>query len=290
MLLYKSKDLLNWEFDRVLISSNDLGYMLECPSTARIKDKRVLITSPQGLNVRGEDFWNVYSSIYAVGSLDLKKLDYMDVKEIDHGLDFYAPHILSNGDILISWMSIWERSLPLQELNNEWINTFTLPRKLSLKRGKLIQTPVDSITKKFKEDYSYEGYVKDDINLKGKFKHLHLEFNKGGDVSIKVFKKGNKYAELRYDDGKLIIDRNNSLNIIKSVKEEKSSDNYRVLTLPNKKVTLDIYLDRILMEVYINNGEEVMSMVCVHPQAYNQISISSKKGKKIKLISKKFRK
>jgi beta-fructofuranosidase len=56
MLLYKSNDLLKWEFDRILISSNELGYMLECPSSAKIGDKRVLITSPQGLKDRGEDF------------------------------------------------------------------------------------------------------------------------------------------------------------------------------------------------------------------------------------------
>lgn len=289
MLVYKSRDLLHWEFDRVLISSNDLGYMLECPSTALIDNRRVMITSPQGLNVRGEDFWNVYSSIYAVGSNDLRKLDYMDVKEIDHGLDFYAPHIISNGDILISWMSIWERSLPLQELNNPWMNAFTLPRKLSLDGDKLIQRPIKSITDRFVKELEFEGLVKDLPRLNGQFKHLHLEFDSTGDLSIKFFKKDDKYSELKYEDNKLYIDRRNSLYLIKSYKEEKSSENYRVLTLPEGKVTLDIYLDRFLVEVYINNGEEVMSMTTVHPSNYNEINITSTKEKNIKLISEDFK-
>ena len=291
LLLYKSSDLLNWKYERTLISSNDLGYMLECPSSAKIGDKRVLIMSPQGLKDKDEHFWNVYSSIYMVGSLDLKKLDHSKYKEIDHGLDFYAPHIISNGNILISWMNIWERTIPLQEMGSKWINAFTLPRRVSLKNNKLIQKPLESIDSYFANEKTFEGMVKKEKyfnEFKGRFKHHHIEFNYGGELSVKLLKKEDKYLEIKYENNTLIFDRRNSLYLIKSYKEEKSSCNYRMIKLPKKKVMLDIYLDGSFIEVYINNGEEVMSMTCFNPIDYEDISLSSKNGKKVRIISKDF--
>ncbi len=291
LLLYKSKDLFNWKYERTLISTNELGYMLECPSSSLIDNARLLIMSPQGLKVRGEEFWNVYSSIYMICPKDLKNVNYHKIHEIDRGLDFYAPHIISNGNILISWMYIWERSIPLQELNSEWINAFTLPRELSLKRGKLIQKPLSSLNNYFTNEIKYEGKIKEEKEIKGicgQFNHLHLEFNNGGELTIKVFKKNNNYAEIRYENNYLIIDRNKTLYPIKSYKEEKSSCNYRMVKIPQKPVTLDIYLDRILIEVFINNGEEVMSMSVCHPENFDGITLSSKNGKKVSISSRSF--
>lgn len=292
MLMYKSHDLLHWEFHKTLISSNELGYMLECPSTARINNKRVLITSPQGLKERGDDFWNVYSSIYAIGSRDLSKIDCMDVKEVDHGLDFYAPHIISNGDIMISWMNIWERTIPLQEMKSKWTNAFTMPRKLSLKGNKLIQKPLDHFNDRFINEVTYEGIIKKEQELEsfnGRYKHIHLEFRNEGELTIKLLKKDDKYLEIKYDKDTLYLDRRNTLFPIKSFKEESSSQNYRKLKLPNKKVTLDIYIDGCFIETYINEGEEVMSITCFHPLEFDGFTLSSKNGKKVKVIGKDFR-
>ena len=216
----------------------------------------------------------------------------MDVKEVDHGLDFYAPHIISNGDIMISWMNIWERTLPLQEMKSKWINAMTMPRKLSLKGNKLIQKPLDHFNDRFVDEVKYEGVVRKEVELnqfKGRYKHLHLEFKNEGDLSIKLLKKEDKYLELRYEKDTLYLDRRNSLYLIKSFKEEKSSENYRKLRLPNKRVTLDIYIDGPFVEIYINNGEEVMSINCFHPLDFDGFTLSSKNGKKVKVIGKDFK-
>ena len=292
LLLFKSKDLLNWKYERTLISSNDLGYMLECPSSFKTNNKRVLIMSPQGLKSKENDFWNVYSSIYIIGSKNLIDLDYTKYKEIDHGLDFYAPHIISNGNIMISWMNIWERENRLMEMNSKWVNAFTMPRRLSLKNNKLIQKPFESFNNYFINEKTFEGKIKKEINikeLKGRYKHHHIEFNYGGELSVKLLKKEDKYLEIKYENNNLIFDRRNSLYLIKSYKEEKSCCNYRVINLPKKRIILDIYIDGPYVELYINDGEEVMSMTCFHPLDYEDISLSSKNGKKVKIISKEFK-
>jgi beta-fructofuranosidase len=223
-----------------------------------------------------------------VGSLDFKELNYLDVKEIDHGLDFYAPHIISNGNILISWMSIWERSLPLQELGNKWMNAFTMPRVLSLNNNKLIQKPLAHFSEYFVEEANYEMNINEEVNLlKGQFKHLHLEFDNDSELSVKLFKKDDKYCEVKYIDNKVYIDRRNSLTPIVSKFNEKSMDNYRYVSVNSNKIVLDIYLDRFLVEVYINEGEEVMSFTCVHPLDYDDISFKGN-NKLVKIISKNF--
>ena len=87
----------------------------------------------------------------------------------------------------------------------------------------------------------------------------------------------------------MYLDRRNTLFPIKSFKEELSSQNYRKLKLPNKKVTLDIYIDGCFIETYINEGEEVMSITCFHPLEFDSFTLSSKNGKKVKVIGKDFR-
>lgn len=289
LLLYKSNDLINWNFDMTLISSNELGYMIECPSMARINNKRLLIMSPQGLKDKGNDFWNVYSSIYTICSLDFNDLNIKNIYEIDHGLDFYASHCISNGNILISWFNIWERTIPSLDEDQNWTNAFTLPRKLSIKKGKMIQKPLDNLSNYFKINKIYSGKLLKTINAKGFHKHIHLEFDSQNEISVKFFKKAKYYSEVFYKNNLVTIDRRNSLIPIKSFKEEKSSLNYRQICISSKKVILDIYLDRILAEVFINNGKEVMSMTTYHPDDFNNIVIKNKGNKKVKLILKSFK-
>ena len=89
-------------------------------------------------------------------------------------------------------MNIWERTIPLQEMGSKWINAFTLPRRVSLKNNKLIQKPLESIDSYFANEKTFEGMVKKEKyfnEFKGRFKHHHIEFNYGGELSVKLLKK-----------------------------------------------------------------------------------------------------
>ena len=73
----------------------------ECPNFVEINGKHVLFMSPHGMNYR--------KSIYLVGDFDYitGKFFWHNYGEIDWGMDYYAPQIITNerGEkISIGWM------------------------------------------------------------------------------------------------------------------------------------------------------------------------------------------
>ena len=85
-LLYRSKNMLNWEFFNVLAESRgEWGFMWECPDFYPIGDKYVLTFSPMD---SGD-----HTSVYLVGDFDYETGSfYSHVSgEINWGFDYYAP-------------------------------------------------------------------------------------------------------------------------------------------------------------------------------------------------------
>ena len=62
-ILFKSKDLYNWEFIGSLLDEHlMLGYMWECPDLIKFENKNAFIFSPQGLKAKGERFKNKHQT------------------------------------------------------------------------------------------------------------------------------------------------------------------------------------------------------------------------------------
>ncbi len=133
-LLYRSKDLKNWEFFNVLAESRgELGYMWECPDFYPIGNKFVLMFSPMGLHER--------TTVYLVGDLNYEtgKFHYTTSGEIDWGFDFYAPQSFQDnkGRRLIAgwanawdWMPWWKDWGP--SFKENWCGAFGLIREVKL--------------------------------------------------------------------------------------------------------------------------------------------------------------
>lgn len=144
VLFYKSKNLDEWEFDKVL-NSKDFGYMWECPDLFSIDGHRFLSVSPQGLSHGDTRFQNVYSS----GYFKADNFILSDFEEFDYGFDFYAPQTFEAPDgrrILIGWMGIGDipYTNPETELGRQ--HCLTLPRELTvLDDGKIAQNPICEI-------------------------------------------------------------------------------------------------------------------------------------------------
>lgn len=286
LLLFESIDLFHWQFNRKIIESNDLGYMIECPTSMKINDKRLLILSPQGLSPRGNDFWNIYSSIYLTTDNMINNIDIKEIREIDHGFDFYAPQIISEGDIMIGWLQLWERTFPFWETNGKWSNAFTIPRRLLYENGKLIQKPILSLNNYFGDKKTFECYIKEEqtiAGLKGNCLHLQIDIPSDSDLSVKFLKKDNHFIEVKYCDGEVLLSRTNTYIPILSNKEEKSSQGIRRVGVNKEEnIRLDLYVDRMANEIYVNDGEEVLSVTAYHPSDFDMITFGSVKGINIK--------
>lgn len=133
-LLYRSKNLKDWEFLNVLAESRgEFGYMWECPDFYEIGDKHVLMFSPMGVNER--------TSVYLVGDMNYEtgKFTYTNIGQIDFGFDYYAPQsFLDNKGrrIIVGWANAWDWMPWWKDwgpsFKEGWCGFFDLPREVIL--------------------------------------------------------------------------------------------------------------------------------------------------------------
>ncbi|WP_019534628.1 glycoside hydrolase family 32 protein [Paenibacillus ginsengihumi] len=146
VLLYRSDDLLRWQFVSVMAGGREgYGYMWECPDLFSLDGRDVLVLSPQGMKPDGDKYLNLHQAGYLEGRLDYEtgKFEHGGFTMLDYGFDFYAPQTLLDERgrrIMIAWMAMWESEMPEQE--RQWAGAMTLPRELRYERGRLITLPV----------------------------------------------------------------------------------------------------------------------------------------------------
>lgn len=135
-LLFKSSDLFHWDFVNVLAESyGDLGYMWECPDFFELDGRYVLLISPMGAGNR--------TAIYLVGDFDYNtgKFTYVINGNSDNGFDFYAPKSFKDhkGRRMVvawanewDWMPRWKDWGPTYKEN--WCGSFNLIREVKLNK------------------------------------------------------------------------------------------------------------------------------------------------------------
>ncbi len=266
ILLYRSDNLLNWDYRGVLLRNEmQIGDMWECPDIFELDGKDILLISPQDMIKEEYRFHNNDGTIYMIGNLDYKqgKYDYNSYDEIDYGLDFYAPQTLETLDgrrIMIAWMQAWKRNIPSDKLG--WTGAMILPRELKIKEGKLIQLPVKEIEQYRKNEMVYkqvkvQGKVELD-EIKGRQVELQIEVDvkSAASFEIQLMKGEQTSTKAIYDVARqiLIFDRTESQSGINGL-------NIRAMPvkLYDNKVTLRIFIDTFSIEIFANDGEGTMS-------------------------------
>lgn len=141
VLLYKSKDLIQWDYVGVLAQSDGTqGTIWECPDLFPLSDRHVLLVSPMGVENR--------RVMYFVGDMDYEagKFSPQHVGTLDYGPDFYAAQTFSGTKrrLMLAWMDAWECHIPSKKDN--WAGALTLPRELLLdESGKLKTQPLPEL-------------------------------------------------------------------------------------------------------------------------------------------------
>ena len=147
ILIFTSKDKVNWKFKSRIESKEPFGYMWECPDYFTIGDKKILSASVQGLEGGIWEERNVYQSGYFEVEGDIvSSYKLGEYKLWEYGCDYYARQSVETEDgrrIHISW-----RGMPDCEaytnltIADGWQHCFTLPREIYVKDGKICQRPV----------------------------------------------------------------------------------------------------------------------------------------------------
>ncbi|WP_319371657.1 sucrose-6-phosphate hydrolase [uncultured Ilyobacter sp.] len=264
-VLYSSNDIKNWSFlGEIKTDLENFGYMWECPDYFEINGEGVFIFSPQGIDAENDKYNNIYQSGYVLGKLDPKtvNLRHGEFSELDRGFDFYAPQTMidKNGRrIMMAWAGLPEVDYPTENMG--WLHCLTMPRELLIIDGKLVQKPVEEM-KKIRKDFvevqdlfsgkkSYPDIEGDSFEMICRLKSIDA-----GEVGINLRVGNNEKTVLKYDysEKKVILDRGSSGEIFA---EEYGT--VRKCFLDSLEIVFHIFMDKSLIEVFINDGEEVFT-------------------------------
>lgn len=274
IIIYQSKNMLNWEFKGELNLQCDddflTGYMFECPDLLRVDGHDVLIFSPQGTEADGSRFHNRFNVIYCLGTVNFEqltfKIEHWD--ELDRGFDFYAPQTMANTpseQTLIAWAGT-DEDLPSRQFG--WVNCLTLPRTLSVINHRLYQQP------KILESDSFNkfGFKKNNnnfpINLEQLSFSLEIE-NTDRNINISLSTQ-NKHLTFSILDREVYLDRS---------QYNHHPDDWQYGNIRYHKTDYDIenikvVCDQSILEIYLNHGRDVFTCLFFPENEEHKLNIS----------------
>lgn len=296
ILLFHSQDGFRWEYQKVLAANNNrFGKMWECPDFFELDGKWVLLTSPQDMLPEGFEYHNGNGTLCLIGEFDKKTDTFTEQKNqsIDYGIDFYAPQTLLTPDgrrVMIAWMQNWDTSR-LHPQETKWFGQMTISRELSIKNGRLYQSPVRELEKLRCNKVEYKNVVfADTITLdavEGRMIDLEIELEAENEENIYKkfavrFAQNDRYhtaLSFRPYESILKIDRKFSGSRRAAIHQRRS-----LVPSENGKIKLRLILDRFSVEVFVNDGEQVMTATMYTDQAADGISFFADGSVKMNVV------
>ncbi|MCR5793924.1 MAG: sucrose-6-phosphate hydrolase [Solobacterium sp.] len=282
LLLYRSYDIESgWEFAGELkVRGHDgFGFMVECPDIEKIGDHWLLMFSPQGIEADGYEFNNKYNSVYMVGKMDFENLEFIPngpMKEVDRGFDFYAPQCAFQREfpskaVMTAWFGSCDYAYPPTD-DEEWSGLITLPRELSVQGGKLLQKPARG-WETLKGNQIFEAkegsIISDSVHgLMPQTCIIELGDPDSESMMISLFSgSGLRGFEITYDkySKRFVIDKGGMRSLINPEFGTK-----RTVVLENGLKKMLAFVDRSSVEIFLNDGEYVLS-ARIFPDEYENL-------------------
>ena len=284
ILLYVSPDGFQWEFKSVLISNNNrFGKMWECPDFFQLDGKWVLLTSPQDMLPQGFEYHNGNGTLCLIGDFDEETGTFKEQHDqsIDYGIDFYAPQTVLTPDgrrVMIGWMQNWDTCQQRTE-NVLWFGQMSLPRELSIRNSRLYQNPIRELNAFRSNKVAYQDVTFSEMirleGVKGRRVDIELTIRPGDEVNLYHkfalhLAQNEKYQtslSFRPRESILKVDRKHSGSRRAIIHQRRSKVNSK-----NGELKLRVILDRFSVEVFVNDGEQVLSAILYTEQSADGIS------------------
>lgn len=252
ILLYRSLDGTKWSYVHPLFIEQTEGIRcFECPDFFELDGKYAAIGAWMS---HYDELGRYQMSRYYIGSWKDEKLEVEQSGWFDFGSNCYAMQSFEHGGrrISIGWVSdFYGEYIPVENGAN---GSMTIPRQLHIKHGRLIMNPVEEIYR-LKENALYVG-KKERIQLDeitGNCYYAKIHFEKNTDFSILLGKEGEKTIYLKNDSEGVRMEtygvKTEGIKFQADVTEVKE---------------LELFVDRRLVEVYINDGEAVGTKIFYH--------------------------
>ncbi len=285
ILLFGSPDGFSWNFESVLVENDGrFGKMWECPDFFLLDGKYVLLCSPQDMLPEGFEYHNGNGTLCLIGDYDktAKKFSFEKNQTVDYGIDFYATQTTLTPDgrrIMIAWMQNWDTCDQNGAKERKWFGQMTLPRELSIQDGRLYQRPVRELLlyRSNKVEYQkvgFEGELSLD-GVEGRIVDMELTIRRkeGAEAYKKFavrFAQDERYRtalSYRPYESILKLDRKFSGSRRAYIHQRRS-----LVREKDGELKLRIILDRFSVEVFINDGEQVMTATVMTDGAAKGIS------------------
>ena len=309
---YSSKNLIDWTF--LSEWGRDLGDrkgVWECPDFFPLQveeeeeTKWVLLLSldtggPQGGSATQYFIGDFDGKVFTIDE-DFRN-DVADGKGmwVDYGADNYAGVTWSdipdsdNRRIFLAWMSNWAyaRTVPTEK----WRSAMTLPRALTLRDTaygyRLLLAPVKEIKKVLGEATVLEAQSCSGATLLGSASKeglykLSLSLKKGEaqTFGIKLSNEKDEMFIVGFDGAtnNLFVDRSKSGAV--DFYEEFGKMHFAPIEYVSDTITLDVYVDRASVEIYIDGGRCVMTEIYFSEEPLHQVELVVPGEEALQLVS-----
>lgn len=236
--------------------NNHHVFMWECPDLLKLGDKDIFVWSPQGKDREAHQFQNNYHAVYALGHLDGDTLEADHIAELDQGFDFYAPQTFSGlenneSTIMFGWIGLPDLTYPTDKF--KWHSAITMPREIRLQGDRLVQRPIAKIYENMTALSTQTLQKKTEIKA---LDRAYLKF----DAENKPFKLDfftndkDETLSLSYENGLVCLDRAQSEQT--ELMEKFGERRYCKI---NELRSVEIFFDRSIMEIFLNDGEKAMT-------------------------------
>jgi len=284
ILLFVSEDGFDWSFKKVLIKNNHrFGKMWECPDFFELDGYRILLVSPQDMLPHNLEYHNGNGTLCLIGDFDETTDTFTERynQSIDYGIDFYAPQTVLAPDgrrIMIGWMQNWD-TCNLEMPNRLWYGQMSIPRELSIQNGRLFQKPIRELEQMRCHKVEHHNIIFSGLKtlegIKGRTIDLQLVIRPGDEHDI-YQKFAVRFAQsATYHTSLSFRPKESILKIDRKFSGSRRAIIHQRRSLVNSKdgsLKLRLILDRWSVEVFINDGEQVMTAIMYTELAAEGIS------------------
>ena len=284
VLLMESRDGLDWHFvGEIDACRKEYGRMWECPDFFPLDGTQVLLVSPQEMHAR-EEFHAGFGTVCILGDWNEKdcRFERKHIQPVDHGLNFYAPQTVLAPDgrrIMIGWMDNWETCKEAPR-RHPWYAQMSAPRELFIQNGHLCQRPVREIETLWRDTVRHDQVtVCEETSLPGVQGRimdvsltLHAQISACRRFTLHVAKDSEHYVQIRCElaRGELVFDRSHG-----GSHRDIAHTRHVQAEVQNGKLILRLLMDKESIELFINDGERVVTSLIPTPLDADRITFTA---------------
>ena len=286
LLQYESRDGFEWRYVGVLAENDGrFGLMWECPDFFPLDGKHVLFVSPQDMLPEDFEYHNGNGTVCLTGRMDGDRFVEENNQAIDYGIDFYAPQTILTPDgrrVMIGWMQNWDTCKTTGYEERPWFGQMSLPRELFFRNGRLYQQPVRELAQYRSGKVEYRDVLLDGEKslegIEGRVVELDIHLRCADPDTpyqkfIMKFAQNEKYHSVlsyRPYESWLQIDRKFSGSRRAYIHQRRC-----LVSDQRGEIRLHVILDRFSKEVFINDGEQVMTATILTGSDARKISFEA---------------